>query len=184
MKNILIFTVAILLFSQVNAQSDSNNQTKDAQSKPIEERLDQIKLNGLYLVFGMFEIGYERVLNENSGLGIELNIPFDLNTDINFFLTPHYRMYFGEKHAAGFFGEFHAHYINFEESGFFNSSNKFVSRNNSELALGLGVGGKWITNSGVFFETNIGISRILNISTTPLLNQYFPRLGITAGYRF
>ena len=47
-------------------------------------------------------------LSESSSVGISLFIPFDddnFDTNINYYISPCYRIFFGQKYAAGFFLE-------------------------------------------------------------------------------
>ena len=172
-KLILIFA----LFCSLMGFSQETEETKLKQN--------EIKLNGLYLVLGAFEGTYERILNDESSLGVSLFIPFDadINDDVNYYISPYYRFYFGNEYAKGFF---------LEGFGMLNSTNEYLYYFDSEIsdknavtdfALGIGLGGKWLTKRGLLGEINFGIGRNLfngdNSNT-----EFIGKLGITFGYRF
>jgi hypothetical protein len=49
------------------------------------------------LIAGAFEVTYERLLDNESGVGIALFTSFDNDIDIKFSATPFYRAYFEKK---------------------------------------------------------------------------------------
>jgi hypothetical protein len=160
------------------------------ESEPkIDFKRNELKGNALLLVLGSFDVSYERILNEESGVGISVNLPFDKdNWAINYAVTGYYRYYFGKKPAAGFFGEAFgmlnnvddyiykegASYYNNQTSYFYNYEPKTLT----DFALGIGLGGKWITKSGLLLEINAGVGRNLfnnqyyNVSNTNDHNRY------------
>jgi len=170
----LYFTILILAsFFTINAQNDNQHNSTN---------FNEVKLNGLYLVLGTFEVTYERTLSEESAVGISVFLPFDddISNDIEYYISPYYRFYFGKKYAAGFF---------FEGFGMLNSTQRndvFISNQNNyvtDFALGIGLGGKWVTNSGFIGELSFGIGRnLFNSSETD--DDLVAKLGITLGYRF
>ena len=53
----------------------------------------------------------------------------------------------------------------------------------TDFALGIGLGGKWLTKSGFIGELNFGIGRnLFNNNNTD--NEIVGKAGITIGYRF
>ena len=96
-KSLLLILVFLLLsytsFSQETSQENSNNQN-----------FNELKLNGLFLVIGALEVTYERILNEESGLGISVFLPIDnsVSDDINYYISPYYRLYFGKNTLQAF----------------------------------------------------------------------------------
>ena len=144
------------------------------------------------MVIGAGEFTYERLLNEESGVGISLFFNYDDQFYTKFSLTPFYRIYFSKKPAAGFF---------VEGFGMLNSYDSYVYNNNSfnpyapynsynsnienrtDFALGFGLGSKWINKKGFLFEINAGVGRnLFNSNDTD--NEIVGRGGITLGYRF
>jgi hypothetical protein len=173
-----IVLVAFFLFTII---------AKSQEAKKYDFSRNELKGNALALIFGSFNVTYERILNEESAIGVSVNLPFDKDYwELNYSLTGYYRYYFGKKPAAGFFGE---------AFGMLNSTDDFVYNNDSnfdyeqktltDFALGIGLGGKWVTKKGLLLEINGGLGRNL------FNNQYddrdfelIGRLGVSVGYRF
>jgi hypothetical protein len=67
----------------------------------------EVKLNAILLVIGAVEVGYEYLLNEESGIGISAFITYDdeIISNVDYYISPYYRHYFGKKYAGGFFLE-------------------------------------------------------------------------------
>lgn len=149
-------------------------------SQEIKPSNSEIKINVLYLLAGIPEIGYEYVLNEESGIGIDVLFSIDNDMDPSFALTPYYRFYFGKKRAAGFFAE---------GFGMLNAANynndysydENIEKTETDFALGVSVGGKFITNKNFIFEIYGGIGRNLFNENA---EDVVPRFGLTFGKRF
>jgi Protein of unknown function (DUF3575) len=156
---------------------------------------NEIKGNAISLVFGYPEFSYERLLNNESGVGVSIGFAADKNFDTKFTLSPYYRFYFGKKPAAGFFVEGFA-MVNAVNTGdysyrYYNEDGSYQSyevkgERFSNFALGFGLGSKWITKKGFLFEINGGIGRNLTNSDK---NDFYDltivgKGGITVGYRF
>ena len=140
------------------------------------------------LVAGAGEFTYERLLSEESALGVSLFFSYDENIDTNFSLTPYYRFYFGKKPAAGFFVEGFGMLNNYEYRYYNNSYDPNLTLNEgntTDFALGFGLGGKWITKRGFVFEINSGVGRnLFNSASQDNDFEIVGRGGITLGYRF
>lgn len=163
----------------------------------------EIKLDPTYLIFaGALNISYERILSEESGLGVSLILSNGKEINTTFSLTPYYRFYFGRKSAAGFFIEGFTSINSFEydfdkhiqisnPDPAYNYNYYYERKSSTDLAIGIGLGGKWITNKGVIFELSGGIGRnLLNDYSTgnndglPSTQELVGRGGISIGYRF
>lgn len=181
MKKILLICFGLLIASKSYAQEPENASENNNSS--------EVKLNALYLVLGAFEGTYEYLLNEESGIGVSVFLPFDdeINENINYYISPYYRFYFGNKFASGFF---------LEGFGMLNSVNfntyeydgqDFIVQEqdrNTDFALGIGLGGKWITKRGLLGEINFGIGRNLFNDYEYDEDKIVGKFGITVGYRF
>lgn len=159
------------------------------ESTVVVDGRNEVKLNALFMVVGAFEGSYEYLLNEESGVGVSVFLPFDdeIKDDINYYVSPYYRFYFGNKFATGFF---------LEGFGMLNSINddyeiiydelispSYVREKVTDFALGIGLGGKWVTKRGLLGEINFGIGRnIFNANNGS--TDFVGKLGITIGYRF
>lgn len=180
MKKSLLLVVSLAL----SISSFSQETNKDITTN---QNFNELKLNGLYLVLGAIDVTYERTINEESAFGINVFLPFDddINDEINYYISPYYRFYFGNKYAAGFF---------VEGFGMLNSTNDYRYSSNgfdtvfeeekiTDFALGIGLGGKWITNRGFIGELNLGFGRNL-FNSDRHDYEIIAKVGITVGYRF
>ncbi|MBC2844267.1 DUF3575 domain-containing protein [Winogradskyella flava] len=175
MKKLLL--VLIVCCSVLSANSQEQNDNPYAKN-------NEIKANGLYLVIGLFDFSYERLLNEESAVGINAVLPYDedIKDDLQYYISPYYRFYFGNKYAAGFF---------IEGFGMLNASDRefdfFIEDNDREyvtdFALGIGLGGKWVTKGGFIGELNFGVGRNLFKSNETDLD-FVSKFNIGVGYRF
>jgi hypothetical protein len=147
---------------------------------------NELKGNALFLVAGALEVSYEKLLNEESGVGVSLFLAITDDFDTNFALTPYYRFYFGKKPAAGFFVEGFGTLNSYDDSiytGQNSSYNYYKDISRTDFALGFGLGSKWTTKSGFLFEINAGVGRnLFNSSDTD--HEIIGRGGIILGYRF
>lgn len=156
---------------------------------------NELSLNAPYLVAGAFDVSYERILNEESGVGISALISFDEDLYIKYAITPYYRYYFGKKPASGFFVEGFAMLNQYDDSseiyyegyyddyGNFYTTYSYEGDESTNFALGFGLGSKWVTKKGFLFEINAGIGRNL-INENNSDNEIVGRGGILFGYRF
>jgi hypothetical protein len=174
-KTFVILIVTLLLSHNMFSQEDQ-------VAKLENENFNELKLNALFLILGALEVTYERTLNEESGIGLTVFLPLDndVSDEIKYYISPYYRFYFGNKYASGFF---------LEGFGMLNSTNRDINFFGGEddfrtdFALGIGLGGKWITNSGFIGEINFGIGRnLFNNNDTDY--EIIGKGGITLGYRF
>ena len=182
MKKVFLVSFLFLSVLAVIAQ--------ETESEQVVEKQDEVKLNGLYLVLGAFEGTYERLLNEESGVGVSVFLPFDddVNDDLNYYISPYYRFYFGKKYVAGFFVEGFGMLNSYEDDTVvFNDQLDVVDvkeDNVTDFALGIGIGGKWVTNRGMFAEINFGVGRNLFNSSDYDDYEFVGKAAISIGIRF
>jgi hypothetical protein len=179
MKRLLI---ALVLFCSINtfAQSDSGFSYTE---------FHEPKINLGYLILGNFDVTYEYLLSEESGVGVNLMVPFDdyVEWNINYNLTGYYRFYFGDKHADGFFGEAFANLNNVEDRVPIEGSEPLRRRDKdvTDLALGISAGYKLVSNGGVVLEIFAGGGRNLFSEFNSDRNfDFVLRAGLNVGYRF
>lgn len=192
-----ISTIVIILFSfQI---SFAQNQT-DLPKRDIKK--NEISINPLNLIaFGALDIGYERVLNNNSTLGFDLFYSLvDRDNDEDFIstddifdkeiaFTTSFKYFFGNRIARGFYvegfgmlssGE-HEEYIEvFDNQGNFISASD-VELDYTDFAIGFAVGGKFVTKNGFFIDIGFGIGRNLFSNKSP---DIIVRPNLYLGYRF
>lgn len=182
MKKILLVCCVFFCVMASHAQNDSiarNNFGKN-----------EVKINALFLIVGAFDVSYERNFPESS-VGISVFVPFgydDVDSNINYYISPYYRVFFGKKYAAGFFIEGFG-MLNSIHTEYYTNSNSYTLAEEriTDFALGFGVGGKWLTRGGFVFEVTGGIGRNLFNNKSDDYYDYSPivgKLGFNLGYRF
>jgi hypothetical protein len=178
MKNLLI--AAVLLFSiNIFAQSEDSTFSYTEFHEP--------KINLGYLILGNFDVTYEYLLNEESGAGVNLMIPFDdyVEWNINYNLTGYYRFYFGDNYADGFFGEVFANLNSVEDRIPNADGTGRIDDDVTDLALGLSGGYKLVSSGGVILEAFIGGGRnLFNEFNSERNFDFVLRAGLNVGYRF
>jgi hypothetical protein len=136
------------------------------------------------LVIKSLEFSYESYLTENTSFGISAlfnlekqDVSFRYNE--NTMITPYYRQYFSTNEQWNFFGE-----------GFvgINSGKKESNKDSgiydvkyTDGALGVAIGTKYVSTSGLIIDLYAGLGRNLFGSDSPIL---VPRLGLNVGWRF
>lgn len=180
MKNFLL--IASLLFAlSVQAQNTADQRQNDIIISPIE------------LIAGpALNISYERLLNKDSGIGINALVLLDNKDNGNGLqsqISPYYRMYFGKGYASGFFVEGFIPITTSNDSvytTYFGSGvySPYTYQKNTTIGAGIGFGGKWVARRNIVFEASMGIARRFGMkseySDTPVTGKGM--LGI--GYRF
>lgn len=163
-----------------------------AQEAELEK--NELKINMSNLIgFKWFDIGYERILNEESSYGIGTLISLDSSVDgldeyRTFSLTPYYRHFFSNNYAQGFFVEaftmLHSGKNEDDVIYYDTASDSYISTNNSnytDFAVGISVGAKWVTKRGFVAEIYAGLGRdMFNQSDLEIVG----RGGVSIGYRF
>jgi len=173
MKKPLLFLFFLVVFVNSLLSQNISNSSQD-------ENFNEIKLNAFFLVLGAVELTYENILNEQSGIGLSVLLPIsdEVSEDVKYYISPYYRFYFGEKHAAGFFLEGFG-MLNNVKREYFDSDDEFIT----DFALGIGFGGKWLAKKGFTAELNMGIGRNL-FKNNKGDSELIGRAGISFGYRF
>jgi hypothetical protein len=157
----------------------------------IPQPTNELKINGFNLIaYTFLDFSYETLLNEESslGVGILFNIggaDYFFDEIRNFSLTPYYRQYFSKQYAEGFFVEGFGMVNSGRQPDFYNDfeqTQPIRGENFTDFALGISVGGKFVTPRGFVVELYTGLGRNL------LGSEYAPdivsRGGISLGYRF
>ena len=189
-----LLLLCLLVGFQSHAQDD---EIKDVPKK------HEIKINAFNtIVFKAPEFSYEYLLDSESSIGASLMFNLQDNDENidgpryaeRFALTPYYRRYFSSKYAWGFFLEAFAMYnIQEDYDGYYivnptTNTSQFVNSNekSSNFALGLSLGGKFVSKKGFVFEFFGGVGRNL-ITSNDLISDgenIVPRIGASLGYRF
>lgn len=180
---VILFFISIPIFSQQRENDDSLMR-------------DELKINMSNLIgFKFFDVGYERVLNEESTFGVNLLFNLDKNSDATsldeyrtFSITPYYRHFFSNKYAEGFFVEAFTmiHTAKDYQYDYFDSTtDPLFGINNSDkytdFAVGISAGGKWVSRRGFVAEVYLGLGRDLLGNND---DEIVGRGGVAIGYRF
>ena len=154
-----------------------------SQAYPDTSINNEVRFNmGLFLATTTIEGSYEYFINGDTSIGLTAYFDND-KTDFNgdFGIGPNFRAYFGYGYASGFFAEaFGLYYTGQEEI-----SRDFagpIDVGYDTFALGLGIGGKWVTRSQrITFEINGGFGR--NVNPEDFQDDFMYRLGLSIGFR-
>jgi hypothetical protein len=197
MKKITLFVLLAFISLQFNAQE--TKEAKESKYPQDVEKKYEIKINAFNLIaFAALDLSYERLINENSSCGVAVFYNFSdyANDDIGFpkkfSVTPYYRWFFSEnKYARGFFVEgfgmlntYQDYYNNYDS---YNNYGRIDTE--TGFALGISVGGKFVTKGGFTAEVLLGVGRNLikgesNDDYDYFENDIVGRFGISLGYRF
>lgn len=182
-KTILLLALSLIPIFGFSQQID--------ETTPLVQERNELKINGLFIILGALEVNYEYIINEESAFGTDVLVSFDNeNTDINYYISPYYRQYFGKKPAAGFFVEGFGMLNSVEDfvfsentsddgsSLFFNGNFETVT----DFAIGIGTGAKFLTRRGFIAEISLGVGR--NLFNSDRDFTIIGKGGIKLGYRF
>ena len=166
--------MSIISYAQVNSEMENPEFPQDIEKK------HEVKINALTLLASKWiDVSYENLLTEESSFGVATTLNTDTGeTDLQYSLTPYYRRYFSNKFARGFFVEGFGMLFSARDTdlfGFFESQ-----QFETGFAVGLSVGGKFVSKEGFTAELLLGIGRDLTGSNVDVVG----RVGISLGYRF
>ena len=181
MKKTFLLVIILFAFNSVNAQNENGTDANPYQKK------NEIRLNLIAPLAGAVELNFERHLNKNSSLGISAFFVYDNteNEDLNYYISPYYRYYFGKKYASGFFVEGFGMFTSIDGKKIYAADNVTFTENKDvyDVALGAGLGYKLVTKKGLVFEANAGYGKLLfNADKTD--HTVVAKFGLSVGYRF
>lgn len=149
---------------------------------------NEVKANLLGLAIGLPEISYERLINENMGVGVAVAAGIQNNKgykeEYKFMITPHYHYYFGKKYANGFFLEANATVFSDDVD---QADDGGVRKDKIYYGLGGGIGMKQIFGKGFVAELILSLGGKLN--NNPAKDKgtdlgLYRRVGLSIGKRF
>lgn len=179
MKQLLLVLLILLSVTTTFAQTDTDI---------VDRRygLNELKFNAGTALFELLELSYERILNNDMGVGMSASYSSMEGQDYRGSILPYFRFYPSEKQvASGFFLEANTGVVFSENSGFIrvDQNGIFVVDDERYVSYGFGVavGGKFVSKTGLFGEIYGGIGReFLDESFI----EVYPRVGLNFGYRF
>ncbi|MGC4128974.1 MAG: DUF3575 domain-containing protein [Bergeyella sp.] len=159
MKKLLFATAFSLGFVTANAQTEtatvSSERNNDIMISPIE-----------LIAAPLLNVSYERLLNEDSGVGLNAMFFLEGDEDYKFSqFSPYYRMYFGKKYASGFFVEGFVPITSSTDSytTSYYDDNGYREETHTEkgttAGIGIGFGAKWVAKKNIIFEASMGVAR-------------------------
>ncbi|MBW1298750.1 hypothetical protein [Aquimarina litoralis] len=194
MKPLLIVSIVLCSFQFALAQDQSNLPKRDINK-------NELSLNPLNIIaFGALDVGYERVLNNNSTIGFDLFYRLADRDDDDSFdsddifekeiaFTTKFKYFFGDRVARGFYVEGFGMLSSGEDEKFidvFDTQGNFIrvdeiEEDFTDFALGFGVGGKFVARNGFLIDIGFGIGRNLFNNDAP---EIIIRPNLYIGYRF
>ncbi len=193
----MILTIlAICTFSVAMAQDEESTDSQERMERFNDVKKHEVSLDVVAAIGGLgINPRYEYVLGRYSGVGADININIDDNIGDNiekFSFTPYYRQYFFSKEdfgAKGFYGEGFAKLYTFESDGrFFFSGESQDLRTFTEVAIGVGIGWKWVSHNGFLIDIGFGLGRNLGVASDSNNEYDLPevtgRAGVNFGWRF
>ena len=179
---LLFFSLSTILFAQ------ENDSSQDIDKK------HELKFNALGLLTSEWiDLSYEYLINEESSFGVALQFGLDDENEISdtyrkFSITPYYRRYFSQNYARGFyvegFGMLHTSRGDiFDPNSFLPNFNfVLIEETRTNFALGISVGGKFVSKGGFTTDIYAGLGR--NLGENDFDTEVVGRVGISLGYRF
>mgnify|MGYP001582062476 FL=1 len=135
------------------------------------------------LALKSLDISYEYIMNEESSVGISVLSNFEKKAasfrySQKLVVTPYYRQHLFQRDNVNFFGEL----FGAVNTGDLDPEELGDPDSYTDFALGLGFGGKYLSENGFVVDFHAGIGR--NLFNTDLSKEVVPRIGISVGKRF
>ncbi|MDC9721607.1 MAG: hypothetical protein PSN34_02380 [Urechidicola sp.] len=192
-----LFLILLNISFLATAQNTTDSKETESQKQMTEfskTKRHSISLDVIAgLAFPAFNPRYEYVLNKYSGIGADLNINFDNENGSEvlekFSFSPYYRQYFFSKEdygAKGFYGEGFLKFYTYENNinSLIGASTNTNTKSYFETAVGVGIGWKWVSDSGFLIDINGGLGRNLNFADDPVERDFTGKFGVNFGWQF
>jgi len=181
MKKVLFILILLFTFSSYSQKRHVHVQ---------EEKQHEITLNAFNLIAAKWvDVSYERILNEESSVGVSFLTRVGNHTDFkdwglkSYSVTPYYRQYFSPYYASGFFMEAFARYNGGESNDWvYNEiTNQTEKQKYKDVAFGISLGQKLVTRRGFVGVVYAGLGRNMFDVNAPVV---VGRAGVSFGFRF
>jgi len=166
-----------------------------------------VKINLAGFIVQDYGLGYEYIINDNFSAGVFVNystFPYIIAVDEIFASgkSPHTRRSFNFSPEARYYlspnfgadkryvgAYFRYKTATWEDLNYYEdeTTNHFYNINYSSIILGIATGQKWVTNSGVYFETYLGIGKAItsNVNFSDIESeQYIEDNGGIENYEY
>ncbi len=204
MKKIILGLACLSLFNLSIAQEDQTDSQRRLDDFTAVKK-HEVSLDVLAgLAIPALNPRYEYVLGRYSGVGADIFISLqeddsDLEYYEKFSFNPYYRQYFFSKEdygAKGFYAEGFTKFYTYEENDndFFDINNNRITvggKTYFETAIGVGVGWKWVSDSGFLIDIGFGLGRDLGFADKEYNGDFYYeksnvqfRGGVNFGWRF
>jgi len=136
------------------------------------------------LIIKSLEFSYENYLSKENSFGISALFNIE-KQDVSFryyenlMITPYYRHYFSTDKVWNVFGEAFVGINSGKKES--NKDSGIYNIKYTDGALGIAIGTKYVSNSGLIIDFHAGAGRNLFGSASPSI---IPRLGVNVGWRF
>lgn len=187
MKKNLLTLLFALLATVASAQENTKSKTDSTTAAKNIDGKSEIKINLLMGILAMPEISYERLFDNNTGLGLSVSLGLEDDIEYKWGFIPYYRVYFGNsRKSSGFFIEANAAVMQTKEFDYYYDYSSGISRLKNQarwnFGMGAAAGGKFLTKNGFIGELSLGVGRFFNRNNDGL--EAYPRVGISIGKRF
>ena len=175
-----------------------------------------IRVNALGLFFKNYGLGYEYIINDEIAAGVYINVSngsllLNAINDINgsdygyssVSIMPEFKYYYNPDFGADnrYFGAYLIYQnVSWNKLTAYDDNNNEIKydMNNTSYGIGVLTGQKWVTNSGIYIESLIGIGKFFTSSidfSDPNVEQYVDtksykyvssydfRFQVSVGYR-
>ncbi|MDA9245820.1 MAG: DUF3575 domain-containing protein [Polaribacter sp.] len=182
------YTLFICLFVSGIALGQEPITEKTPEFPQDINKKHEVKINGLSLLaFEWLDVSYEYLINEESSFGVTALVALNDSEALNYYrkssLTSFYRRYFSNQYARGFFVEGFGMLHTYENETYdYNGNGSYKQEDQTDFAVGISAGGKFITKRGFTAEIYLGIGRNLGGDNSSI--EAVGRGGILLGFRF
>ncbi|MCX2837072.1 hypothetical protein OQ279_02805 [Salinimicrobium sp. MT39] len=189
-------------FSQASGDIEIDSAIQEENIFKRDSTYSEVHLNVLnLLVFGALDVGYERIINDHASAGVEIfSKVFNKNegedVDLSkiytkdFSITGKFKYFLQEENTAwGYYAEAFGMFSNGDnevkrkfpnsETGELEEKEVFIEY--TDIAIGIGVGGKFVAKQGFLVDLSFGIGRNLFDKNSPDI-VLLPTVNV--GYRF
>lgn len=192
MKPLQILLTITFCYCFLNTSAQEQNNESDEPitvERKLNDKKNEIKLGVIKaLAFPIIDFEYERILNSSSSFGANAVVNASDENDLyKFSFSPFYKMYFTKSQeygTKGFFAQGFLNYFNGEDSFYNYMDGSIKDQDYNGLALGFGVGQKWVNQAGFVFQISAGVGRNLINNDDDYVPEAIFQGDLFVGYKF